>query len=189
MTFLYILLGLIVAVGLYVLFTYNSLVALRNRVSESWSDIQVQMKRRYDLIPNLVEAVKGYAGHEKKLLEAVTQTRVAAMGNSGSPAEQAKSENMLEGALKSLFAVSENYPDLKANQNFLHLQGELAQVEDKIQYSRRYYNANVLNTNVKVEQFPSNLVAQKFGFIQAEFFELDSGEADAAAEPVAVKFD
>ena len=187
MNFLYVLIGLGLAVGLYVILTYNGLVSLKNRVSEAWSDIEVQMKRRYNLIPNLVETVKGYMSHERETLESVTRARGEAMANQGSPDAQARSENMLAGALKSLFALAENYPDLKANQGFLDLQDDLAEVEDKIQAARRYYNGSVRDLNVKIEQFPSNLVAQAFKFVQAGFFELD--EADAAArQPVQVAF-
>jgi LemA protein len=190
MTALYILLGLLgllFVIGLYVMVTYNGLVSLKNMVSEAWSGIEVQMKRRYNLVPNLVETVKGYVKHERGTLEAVTQARGQAMANQGSPAEQAKSENLLAGTLKTLFALSENYPELKANQGFTDLQNELSQIEDQIQSSRRYYNGTVRNLNIKIEQFPSNLVAGVFKFIQAEFFELD--EADSAArQPVKVSF-
>ena len=187
MEILYVAIGVLVAVALYVMVTYNALVSLKVRVSEAWSDIEVQMKRRYNLIPNLVETVKGYVKHERGTLESVTKARAAAMTNQGSPADQAQSENVLAGALKSLFALSENYPELKANQNFLGLQNDLAEVEEKIQAARRYYNGNVRNLNTKVEQFPSNLVAGLFSFLQADFFELD--EADAGArQPVQVSF-
>ena len=187
MTLLYVLIGLGLAAGLYVILTYNGLVSLKNRVSAAWSDIEVQMKRRYNLIPNLVETVKGYMSHERETLESVTRARGEAMANQGSPDAQARSENMLAGALKSLFALAENYPDLKANQGFLDLQDDLAEVEDKIQAARRYYNGSVRDLNVKIEQFPSNLVANAFKFVQAGFFELD--EADAAArQPVQVAF-
>ncbi len=187
MTVIYVLIGLGLAVGLYVILTYNGLVSLKNRVSEAWSDIEVQMKRRYNLIPNLVETVKGYMKHEREALESVTRLRGEALANQGTPGEQARSENMLAGALKSLFALAENYPDLKANQGFLDLQDDLAEVEDKIQAARRYFNGSVRDLNVKIEQFPSNLVANAFKFVQAGFFELD--EADAAArQPVKVGF-
>ena len=149
----------------YFLSTYNRFIVLRNRVKEAWSDIEVLLKRRYDLIPNLVETVKGYAAHEKNTLEAVIKARNMAMaaGNS-SIEEQAKSENILSGTLKSLFALSENYPDLKANVNFLELQRELVDTENKIQASRRFYNSNVLAFNTKIERFPSNLIANIFNF-------------------------
>lgn len=187
MTALYVLLGLLAAIALYVIVTFNALVSLKNRVQEAWSDIEVQMKRRYNLIPNLVETVKGYVKHERATLESVTRARAEAMANQGRPSEQAVSENVLAGALKSLFALAEDYPDLKANQGFLDLQDDLAELEDRIQAARRYYNGSVRDLNVKIEQFPSNLVARAFRFIQAEFFELD--EADAAARrPVAVEF-
>jgi LemA protein len=188
MNLLFVALGIIVVLVLYAIIIYNGLVRLRVRVNSAWSDIGVQMKRRYNLIPNLVETVKGYANHEASTLEKLTQARVAALANEGTPEEQAQSENMLAGALKSVFAVAENYPDLKANENFLSLQDDLAEVEDKIQAARRYYNGSVREMNTKVDQFPSNLVAQKFNFIKAEFFELD--EADSAArQPVPVNFD
>jgi len=187
MTVLYILLGLVAALALYVIVTFNALVSLRNRVQEAWSDVEVQMKRRYNLIPNLVETVKGYVKHERATLESVTKARAEAMANQGRPSDQAASENMLAGALKLLFALAENYPELKANQGFLDLQDDLAEVEDKIQAARRYYNGSVRDLNVKIEQFPSNLVARASNFLQAEFFELE--EADAAArQPVKVEF-
>ena len=174
-----VILGLLVLLILYLVSIYNRLVKLRVRVGEAWSDIDVQLKRRYNLIPNLVETVKGYAGHEKETLERVIAARGAAVSNTGSPGEQGASENMLTGALKSLFALSEAYPDLKANENFQDLSGQLSEIEEVIQKARRYYNGSVGNLNTLVEQFPSNLVAGQFGFSQAEFFELD--EADAAA--------
>ncbi len=187
MTVIYVLIGLMVLVALYVIVTYNGLVSLKNRVAEAWSDIEVQMKVRYNLIPNLVETVKGYVGHERETLESVTRLRGEAMANHGEPGAQAESENMLAGALKSLFALAENYPELKADRGFLDLQDDLAEVEDKIQAARRYYNGSVRDLNIKIEQFPSNLVARGFDFVQAAFFELD--EADAAArQPVQVKF-
>jgi len=188
MTALYILIGLLVLVAVYVILTYNAFVSLRVRVGEAWSDIEVQMKRRYNLIPNLVETVKGYAKHEAGTLEKVVRARSEAMANQGPPGEQARSENLLTGALKSLFALAESYPDLKANENFLSLQNDLAEVEDKIQAARRYYNGVVRDNNTKVDQFPSNLVARGFNFTKAEFFELDESEA-AARRPVPVSFD
>ena len=187
MTVLYIVIGLAILVALYIIVTYNGLVSLKNRVAEAWSDIEVQMKVRYNLIPNLVETVKGYMGHERETLEQVIQARGAAMGNHGSPESQAQSENLLSGALKSLFALSESYPELKADSAFLNLQSELTEVEDKIQAARRYYNGSVRDLNVKIEQFPSNLVAQCFQFVQAAFFELDEGDA-AARQAVKVQF-
>lgn len=171
----------------YVIGIYNSLIVLKNRVAESWSDIEVQMKRRYDLIPNLVETVKGYAKHESETFEKVIQARNMAMSNHGTPQEQAQSENILSGTLKSLFALTENYPELKANENFLKLQFELTDTEDKIKAARRFYNSNVLALNNKIEIFPSNLIAKHFAFEKKEFFELDESE-QAAKQPVAVKF-
>ncbi len=187
MTVLYILIGSLALAGAYAISVYNALVSLKNRVAEAWSDIDVQMKRRYNLIPNLIETVKGYVKHERETLESVTRARTEAMANQGAPGAQAASENMLAGALKSLFAVAENYPELKANQGFIDLQDDLAEVEDKIQAARRYYTGSVRDLNVKVEQFPSNLVARAFDFIQADFFELDEAEA-AARQPVKVEF-
>lgn len=170
-----IVLGVVVAVVLFFVAIYNSLISLRNRSEQAWSDVDVQLKRRYDLIPNLVETVKGYASHEKDTFEKVIQARNSAMGASG-PAEQAQSENFLQSALKSLFALSESYPDLKANQNFLDLQNDLSEIEDKIQMARRYYNAVVRDLNTKIETVPNNIVANKFGFSKKEYFELDSPE-------------
>jgi len=184
----YIFIAGIVLLGLYIWTTYNSLVSLRVRVNEAWSDIDVQMRRRYDLIPNLVETVKGYAKHESGTLERVIEARNKAMATTGSAAEQAAAENVMTGALRSLFALAESYPDLKANQNFLSLQQQLAEIEDKIQASRRFYNGTVRLMNTKVQQFPGNLVARQFGFTRAEFFEIDEAEAEAVARPVKVEF-
>lgn len=158
----------------WLILTYNRLVVLRNRAREAWADIDVQLKRRYDLIPNLVETVKGYAAHEKTVFENVTMARTAAMSaeQSGDPKKMAEAENFLSQTLKSLFAVVENYPDLKASQNFLELQRELRDTEDKIQASRRFYNGNVRDLNIKIESFPVNLVASIFGFKKMEFFEI-----------------
>jgi len=166
---------------------YNRLIGLKNRVQEAWADIDVQMKRRYDLIPNLVETVKGYAAHEKTALESVIAARNTAMSDKGSPAHQAQSEGMLQNALKSLFALSESYPDLKANQNFLELQGQLSEIEEHIQKARRYYNGSVRDLNNLIEQFPSNIIASRFYFEKASFFETDPSQ-NAAREPVPVKF-
>lgn len=163
---------------------YNGLVTFKNRADEAWSDIDVQLKRRYDLIPNLVNTVKGYATHESGVLERVTAARAAAM-DAGTAGTKAEAENMLSSTLKSLFAVSENYPDLKANTNFLELQRELSDTENKIQSSRRFYNANVRDLNTKIESFPTNFIANMFNFGKREFFEL---EEEAAKEPVAVQF-
>ena len=184
----FMILGIVIVLILYVIMLYNGFVKLRVRVNGAWSDIEVQMKRRYNLIPNLVETVKGYASHEAGTLEKLTQARVAALSNEGTPETQAQTENLLTGALKSVFAVAEAYPELKANENFLSLQNDLAEVEDKIQAARRYYNGSVREMNTKVDQFPGNLIAQKFHFIKAEFFELDADDA-AARQPVAVNFD
>ena len=176
-----------VIAALYGVVIYNRLVKLRNRVLEAWSDIEVQMKRRYDLIPNLVETVKGYAAHEQDTLEKVIETRNIAMNDHGNPEHQAASENMLTGALKSLFALSEDYPDLKANAQFLKLQNDLAETEDLIQKARRYYNGSVRDLNILIEQFPSNVVAGIVDYETAEYFEISETEA-AARNPVSVKF-
>lgn len=178
---------IVIVVGLYCAVTYNAFVTLRNRVREAWSDIEVQMKRRYDLIPNLVETVKGYAKHESGTLEKVIEARNMAMAPHESMQDAAKSENVLTGALKSIFALSENYPELKANQNFLELQRELRDTEDKLQAARRFYNGNVLAYNTKAELFPSNAVAGLFHFEKQEFFELADDEQDAK-KAVSVKF-
>jgi LemA protein len=170
---------------LWAIVIYNGLVSLRSRAGEAWADIEVQLKRRYDLIPNLVNTVKGYATHESSAFENVTKARAAAMGAS-SLVDKAGAENMLTGALKSVFAISEAYPELKANTNFLSLQNELSDTENKIQAARRFYNANVRDLNIKIESFPSNIFASMFGFMKKEFFDL--GEGDAAQNPVEVKF-
>ena len=180
-----VLIGVVVVV-LFVVFAYNGLVALKNRAEEAWSDIDVQMKRRYDLIPNLVNTAKGYATHEQTAFEKVTEARTRAMGATG-VADKGAAENMLTGALKSVFAIAEAYPDLKANQNFLELQQELSDTENKIQAARRFYNGNVRDLNTKIETFPSNIIAGMFAFTKREFFELDESEA-AAKQPVEVKF-
>ena len=172
---------------IYAVSIYNGFVLLKNRATEAWSDIEVQMKRRYDLIPNLVETVKGYAQHESATLEKVIQARNMAMSAQGNMKEISQSENMLTVALKSIFALSENYPDLKANANFMELQRELRDTEDKIQAARRFYNGNVLALNTKIEMFPSNIVASMFHFEKREFFELAEGE-NAARQPVKVQF-
>jgi len=179
-----ILLGIIALVVLWAVFAYNRFITLINRAKEAWSDIDVQLKRRYDLIPNLVETVKGYATHEREAFENVTKARAQSM-QAGTPAAKGQAENMLSGALKSLFAVAEAYPDLKANQNFAQLQGELSDTENKIQAARRFYNGNVRDLNTSIETFPSNLIANMFKFEPREFFELEEA---AAKEPVKVKF-
>ncbi|HEY4480405.1 MAG TPA: LemA family protein [Candidatus Paceibacterota bacterium] len=177
---------IVVAVAvLWFVFSYNRFITLVNRSKEAWSDIEVQMKRRYDLIPNLVSTVKGYAEHEQGTLDKVVQARNMAM-NAKTPAEHGNAENMLSSTLKSIFALSESYPDLKANQNFLELQRELSDTENKIQAARRFYNTNVRDLNTAMEVFPSNLVAKIFGFSKMEFFDLDGNEA--AKEPVKVEF-
>lgn len=173
-----IILGIVVVVALFLVITYNSLVLLRNRVREAWSDIDVQLKRRYDLIPNLVETVKGYASHEQGTFEKVIQARNAAMSAKGIK-EKGEAENALSETLKSIFALSENYPDLKASTNFLELQRELTDTEDKIQASRRFYNGNVLDFNTRLETFPTNMFAGMLGFKVSEFFEANDGERQA----------
>jgi LemA protein len=181
---LLILLGLVVLVVLYGVVLYNGLVRLRNRIEGAWAQIDVQLRRRYDLVPNLVETVKGYATHERETLEAVTQARNAAIGAEGVQ-DQAKAENMLTGTLKSLFAVSEAYPDLKANQNFLQLQEELTATEGRIAYARQYYNDAVQRYNTRIQQFPAVVVAGPAGFKEREYFEAD----DTSRGPVTVSFD
>jgi LemA protein len=168
-----LLILVVVALGVFVL--YNQLVKLKVMADGAWSDIDVQLKRRYDLIPNLVETVKGYASHEKGTLEAVVNARAKAMSAQG-PAERAQAENMLTGTLKSLFALAEAYPQLRAAENFAQLQGQLSAIEDAIQNARRYYNAVVRDLNTKVLQFPSNMIARTFGFKEREFFEMDAAE-------------
>ena len=169
----------VAAVGIY-----NGLIIARNRCDNSWAQVDVQLRRRYDLIPNLVETVKGYAKHEREVFEKVTQARASAI-NAGTVKDQAQAENMLSGALKSLFAVAENYPDLKANQNFLQLQEELSGTESKIAYARQFYNDMVMKFNQKQQVFPSNIIANMFGFKEKEYFEI---EEPAAREPVKVSF-
>lgn len=184
---LWIVIGVVVLLGIVLAAMYNSLVRTNTRVDEAWSDITVQLKRRADLIPNLVETVKGYAKHEKDTFQQVTDAR-SAMMNAGTPAEAAKADNMFQAALKSIFAVAEAYPDLKANENFKELQAELVDTEDKIQASRRFYNGSVRDLNIKVKVFPTNLFAGMLGFKAREFFELEEEQAAAAKEPVNVKF-
>ena len=173
-----IILGILIAafVGIY-----NSLVKLRNTADQSWSDIDVQLKRRHDLVPNLVETVKGYAAHERNTFEKVVQARNMAM-QASSPVDKAQAENALQTTLRSLFALAENYPELKANQNFIELQKELSNIEEQIQLSRRYYNAVVRDLNTKIESVPSNMVANMGGFKKKEYFELDSAEERKAPE-------
>ena len=176
---------IILAVVLAVIVIYNRLVRLRTTVRSSWSDIDVHLKKRYDLVPNLVETVKGYAAHEKTVFEKVTEARSYAM-RASSPADKAKAENMFSETLKSLFAVAEAYPELKANANFMQLQSQIKELEDNIEYARRYYNAVVRDYNILTETFPSNLVAAQFRFGKEEFFELE--EAGVERKPVKVSF-
>ena len=181
MTIILILLG---AAALWAIIAYNGFVAKVNHVKESWADIDVQLKRRYDLIPNLVNTVKGYATHESSAFENVSKARTAAM-TAGNATDKGATENVLTGALKSVFAIAEAYPELKANQNFLELQRELSDTENKIQSARRFYNSNVMALNTAVDSFPGNVIAKNFNFAKADFFELAE---EAAKEPVAVKF-
>lgn len=186
---LYFLILIIIggAILLWFIFTYNRLITLRMRAKEAWADIDVQLRRRYDLIPNLVETVKGYAAHEKAVFENVTKARASALaaGKSGDLRQIAQAENFLTEALKTLFAVAENYPTLKASENFLELQRELSDTENKIQAARRFYNSNVRDLNIKIESFPANIVAGIFKFVKMDFFEIEEA---VAREPVSVKF-
>ena len=186
MNTLYIVLGVLALVVVWVIFAYNRFVTLVQRTKEAWADIDVQLKRRYDLIPNLIETVKGYATHEKSTFESVTTARAAAMNAQG-PEAKGEAENMLTGALKSLFAVAEAYPDLKANTNFLELQRELSDTENKIQAARRFYNGNVRDLTTAQQVFPGNIIAGMFRFESQKYFELAEDEA-AARQPVPVKF-
>lgn len=179
-----VLIAILAIAVLWLALSYNSFVRLINRAKEAWADIDVQLKRRYDLIPNLINTVKGYATHESQAFEKVSEARARAMG-AGNIAEKGQAENVLTGALKSIFAISEAYPELKANQNFLELQKELSDTENKIQAARRFYNTNVRDLNTRVESFPSNLIASIFNFSKMEFFELAE---EAAREPVKVEF-
>jgi len=183
MKYLWILPG---AVVLWAIFAFNRFVALRNHVEEAWSDIESQLKRRYDLIPNLVNTAKGYATHESTVFDNVTKARSAAMSAGGNMADKAGAENMLTGALKSVFAISEAYPELKANENFLSLQNELADTENKIQAARRFYNTNVRDLNTGIQSFPGNLIAGLFKITKKEFFDL--ADDDVAQNNVEVKF-
>lgn len=183
MSITYIIIIILAVVLLWVAGTFNTLIRMRNRTKEAWADIDVQLKRRYDLIPNLVETVKGYAAHEKEVFEKVTEARAKAISAQGL-AEKGQAENMLSGTLKTLFAVAESYPELKANENFLELQRELTDTEDKVQASRRFYNGNVRDLNTLIETVPTNVIANMFGFQKMEFFEI----AEAEKAPVQVKF-
>ncbi len=182
----YIILGIVVILVIWAIASYNGFVRLINNAKEAWADIDVQLKRRYDLIPNLVNTVKGYATHESSAFENVTKARSMAMGATGANPQHAEAENMLTGALKSIFAIAEAYPDLKANTNFLELQRELSDTENKIQSARRFYNGNVRDLNTGLQQFPGNVIAGMFKFGKMEFFDL--AEGDAANNPVEVKF-
>lgn len=184
MVFLYILIGLIVIVIFWVIGVFNSLIRLKNRTDEAWSDIDVQLKRRHDLIPNLVETVKGYAAHEREAFQNVTEARAKAISAQGI-GEKAKAEDALSNTLKTLFAVAEAYPDLKANANFLELQRELSDTENKVQASRRFYNGNVRDFNIRIESFPSRIVANMLKFQKREFFEI---EVPVEREAPEVKF-
>ncbi len=185
LTALLVVLGVVVLLGIYVWATYNSLITLRVRVDEAWSDITVQLKRRADLSPNIVEAVKGYAAHERGVFEAVTSARAETI-SAQSPAEAAVAENHMQQALKSIFAVAEAYPQLQASQNFLQLQSELVDTENKIQASRRFYNGGVREYNTKLQIFPNNLFAKMFGFVAREFFEVEN--VAAISEPPRIQF-
>lgn len=182
---MYIALGIVVALILYLIFKYNGFISLVTRTKEAWADIDVQLKRRFDLIPNLVNIVKGYATHESSAFEKVTEARSRAM-QATTVAEKGEADNMLTGTLKSLFAISEAYPELKANTNFIELQRELSDTENKIQASRRFYNGNVRDLNTAIDQFPGNIIASIFKFAKMEFFELEQDSKEK--EPVAVKF-
>ena len=187
MIVLWILLGLIVLLAFYLIATYNGLVKLNVRVEEAWSDITVQLKRRYDLIPNLVSTVQGYAKHESGVFQKVTEARANALDAKG-PAETAKADNMLTDTLKSLFAVAEAYPDLKASENFKHLQEELVDTEDKIQASRRFYNGSARDLNIKIKVFPNTLFVGMLGFKEREFFDVEEAQSAAIQSPTEVKF-
>jgi LemA protein len=180
----WIVLGLVVLAALGAVVSYNRFISQKNLIKDAWANIDTELKRRYDLIPNLVNTVKGYAAHEREVFEEVTRARAAAAGNTGSPAAQAAAEGPLVAALGKLFAVAENYPDLKANQNFLQLQGELTNTEDRLQTARRFYNANVRDYNRRVKSFPSVVLANMFGFKEEEFFEIDDATRDAGAPQV-----
>jgi LemA protein len=187
MTLLYIVVAIVAILILWAIVAYNGFVTLTQRVKEAWSDIDVQLKRRYDLIPNLVETVKGYAAHEAGTLTKVTEMRTRAM-NATAPADKAQAENMLSGALKSLFAVAENYPNLKANENFLELQKQLEDTENKLQAARRFYNSVVQDLNTRLQRFPGNLIGGMAGFKPADYFQMSSDEQTAASQPVKVQF-
>jgi LemA protein len=178
-TVVWIVIGVLVLFAILGIVSYNRFVSQRQLIRDSWANIDTELRRRYDLIPNLIETVRGYASHERAVFENVTRARAAAASATGSPAEQAAAEGPFVAALRQLFAVVENYPDLKANQNFLALQQELSNTEDRLQTSRRFYNANVRNYNERVQQFPSMIIARMFGFEQEEFFEVDDALREA----------
>lgn len=180
---MWIVLGVVVLLALAVVVSYNRFVNQRNLIRNAWSNIDTELQRRYDLIPNLIETVKGYVKHEREVLDAVTQARAGAVAATGSPAQQAAAEGPLVGALRQLFAVSEAYPDLKASQNFLSLQHELAVTEDRLQAARRFYNANVQDYNRRIESFPSNVIAGRFGFTQEQFFEIEAAVREDVRKP------
>ena len=184
MSYLYIILIIAVVIVFWGIIAFNRFISLINRAKEAWSDIEIQLKRRYNLIPNLVETVKGYATHERELFEKVTEARTRAMG-AQTMDEHSKAENVLSSTLKSLFAVSENYPQLKASENFLELQRELRDTEDKIQAARRFYNGNVRDLNIKIESFPARIIASFFNFKKMDLFEIEEA---AVREPVKVEF-
>ncbi|MDI6822240.1 MAG: LemA family protein [Actinomycetota bacterium] len=181
---MFLIIGLVLLIALGLIYIYNRLVVLRNRIENAWAQIDVQLKRRYDLIPNLVETVKGYAAHEKELFENVTKARAEAIKSTGSVGKQAQAENMLTQTLRSLFAVAENYPELKANENFMMLQEELAGTESKIAYARQFYNDTVMKYNTMIQSLPTRLVAPAFGFSPREYFEIE----EVSREPVKVQF-
>lgn len=183
-TAVWVILGIVVLAVLFVVAKYNQLVSLRQRIENAWSQIDVQLRRRYDLIPNLVETVKGYASHEKEVFEKVSEARSAMMTAQGAVA-QAEAQNQITAALKSLFAVAEAYPQLKANENFLMLQEELSGTEGKIAYARQFYNDQVMTFNTLIQSFPTNILAGMFGFTQREYFEME----DVAREPIHVDFE
>jgi LemA protein len=184
----WVIIGIILAILAIIVWIYNSLIRAKVRVDEAWSDITVQLKRRYDLIPNLVNAVKGYATHERGVFEKVTEARTKAL-NAQTVGETARAENQFQAALKSLFAVAEDYPDLRASENFQKLQEEVTDTEDKIQAARRFYNGAVRDLNIKIQTFPTNIFAGMLGFKLREFFDVDEGEADVVDDPVKVDFE
>jgi LemA protein len=185
---LYVILGLVLLTLLVGVASYNRFVTQRNLIRDAFANIDTELRRRYDLIPNLVETVRGYAAHERETFEAVTKARAAAVAATGSPAAQAAAEGPLVAALRQLLAVAENYPDLKANQNFLHLQAELTNTEDRIQTSRRFYNANVREYNERVQSVPSNIIASMFGFPEEAYFEIEESERATVSEAPRVDF-